>query len=92
MLENYEKNINNETQDLYKEKKDNKYLNNSKLIAKQKNKAESYFPAKLCLKYSLNYLNKKKNDLENEETTESKEAIENINLLIKELEINRKNI
>ena len=87
ILENYEKTINQETQDLYKEKKDNKYLNNTKLKNKLKNKEELHYPAKLCLKYSLYYIRKKKITLENDNSEEAKKTINNMNSLIKELEI-----
>ena len=87
LLENYEKKINKQTQDFYKEKNENKFLINNKNKNKLKNKEESPYFAKLCLKYSLNYLTKKKNELQNDKTKESKESIDNINLLIKELEI-----
>ena len=85
LLENYEKQLNEQTKDFYKEKNENKFLINNK--NKLKNKEESPYFAKLCLKYSLNYLTKKKNELQNDKTLESKESIDNINLLIKELEI-----
>ena len=87
LLENCEKKIGGQTQDFYKEKNENKFLINNKNKNKLKNKEESPYFAKLCLKYSLNYLTKKKKELLNDKTKESKETIDNINLLIKELEI-----
>ena len=65
LLENYEKSINNITQDLYKEKKDDKIIDKKKYKNKFKLNEESPFLVKLCLKYSLNYLNKKRDFLVN---------------------------
>ena len=65
LLENYEKSINNITQDLYKEKKDDKIIDKKKYKNKFKLNEESPFLVKLCLKYSLNYLNKKRDFLIN---------------------------
>ena len=87
LLENYEKTLNKGTQNLYIEKKDTKYLINNKYKAKLKDNKESPYIAILCLKYSLNYIRKKKESLMNDKTNESKESIDNINALIKELEI-----
>ena len=78
LLENYEKTIN---QGLYQEKK------GKKNIKKLKDDKESPYIAKLCLKYSLSYIRKKKESLIKDKTEESKESIQNIDLLIKEIEI-----
>ena len=76
LLENYEKSINNITQDLYKEKKDDKIIDKKKYKNKFKLNEESPFLVKLCLKYSLNYLNKKRdfliNNANNKKQTKNK--------------------
>ena len=96
LLENYEKSLNNITQDLYKEKKDNKLIDKKKFKNKFKLNEESPYLVKLCLKYSLNYLTKKRDFLANntnnknndsEINDNSPETINNLNSLIKELEI-----
>ena len=96
ILEDYEKSLNKVTKDLYKSKKDPNSLINKKKNLKFKLNEESPYLVKLCLKYSLNHLLKKRDllmDLNNEnrnnilENEDSKETLNNINLLIKELEI-----
>ena len=93
ILENYEKTLNMNTQEYYNEKNLTQ-KEKAKLKAKLKNKEESPILVKLCIKYSYNYLLKKKNALieeinnkKNNADDENQESLNNINLLIKELEI-----
>ena len=103
ILENYEKSLINNTQVLYKEKKDDKLNKKKNYKNKYKLNEESPNLVKLCLKYSLNYLIKKKNflldnntnnnnEIENKNNDSqiqdnSQEQINNLNSLINELEI-----
>ena len=96
LLENYENALNKATKDLYEEKSQN---NLKKLKSKFKLNEESPLLVKLCLTYSLNYLLKKKNELmktkkkaKNKkniilEKKESNDDINNLDVLIKELEL-----
>ena len=96
LLENYENALNKTTKDLYEEKSQN---NLKKLKSKFKLNEESPLLVKLCLTYSLNYLLKKKNELmktkkkaKNKkniilEKKESNDDINNLDVLIKELEL-----
>ena len=77
LLENYEKSINNITQDLYKEKKE--LIDKKKYKKKFKLNEESPFLVKLCLKYSLNYINKKRDFLMNNANNKNKTKNKNEN-------------
>ena len=96
MLEEYEKSINKVTKDFYKSKKGPDILTKKKKNIKLQLNEESPYLVKLCLKYSLNHLRKKRDmliNLNNEnkdnilENKDSQEPLNNINALIKELEI-----